>query len=538
MEWNDTLSQRDQQLVAERDELSRLHALSIRLSSANNLTASLEDVLNEAMAACGADFGHIRLYNPATTALEIVVQRGFRDEFLARYRQVRAEDNPAYGYAVETGERWIVEDITVDEGLEEHRPLAASAGFRGIQSTPLRAYDGGCVGMLTTHFREPHRVSEHEGRLLDLYARLATGLVVRHHFDKAMQETERRRSELAATLANELRQPLQPIRQAADLLREKSLTDPVVARSREVIERQLLHISALLDDMLDVNRIHQGSVALRRSRVSLSSLMESAIAGSKSLFDAGAHQLSVVMPEQAVQVNADAARLSQALASLLGSAASWAPRGGRIRISAEQQGHHVVVAVADEGHGIAVPPEENADGIAGIGLLLARGLVELHGGSLTTRRGGAGRGDELVVRLPVANGSNGNGGHTTVLPPTRFLVVDDFKDTADTLVMVLTTMGHDARAAYDGDEALATAVTFRPEVILLDLELPRLNGYDTCRRIRAHQWGEAMTIIAITGWAGRTARAGEAGFEGTLLKPVDINELLALLAELPRTSKT
>ena len=530
MEREATLRLSDEQLTGDA-ELARLHACSTRLICADSLPSALEDVLLNAMAACGADFGNIRLYNPATTSLEIIVQRGFSAEYLARFWQVAVSDDAASRRIMESGQRWIIEDIERDPEFTPYRAIAAAAGFRSVQVTPLRAFDGGVVGLLSTHYRAPHRITGRDERLLDLYARLATGLVVRHHFEDALKVAERRRIEMVTTLAAQLHRQLEPIRAALEFVHDKRPDDPVVELSRQRIERQLGDLTQLLDDLVDVDRVSRDRVTLRVSRVALAAVLENAIEASKPQFDAGAHQLAIVFPQEPVHVDADGGRLSRAFTGLLNTAATHAQRGGRILVTAERHGPDVVLAVSEECSGIDMPAGSAQGDVEAdaIGLLLSRRLVELHGGTVTARPDSAGRGSELVVRLPAASRGDSaaaDGRPAADLPATRFLVVDGDRDAADSLSRVLESMGHETRVASDGEEALAAAVTFRPDVIVLSLNLLKMSGYEVCRRIRSHRWGEGMTILALR-WPDDALDVTDVCFDGVLVRPVVVEEVLA-----------
>src|SRR5262245_33239325 len=371
--------------------------------------------------------------------------------------------------------------------------------------------------------------------------------------EQALREADRRKDEFLATLAHELRNSLAPIRNALQIIR---LSPERTAReqARTLMERQLGQMVRLVDDLLDVSRISQGKLELRREQVQLATVIRSALETSRPLIDHLGHQLTVTLPDQPILVDADPTPLAQVFSNLLNNSAKYMDRGGHIWLTAERQGSDVLVSVRDTGIGIAAEqlPRifqlfsqvdsslERSQGGLGIGLTLVRRLVEMHGGHIEARSEGPGKGSVFVVRLPVvvaAAGRQSTGG--TEEPAAsksslRILIVDDNRDSADSLVMLLRLMGNDTRTAYDGQEGVDVAGEFRPDVMLLDIGLPKLNGYEACRRIREQSWGKKAVRIAGTGWGQEEdrRRSHEAGFDHHMVKPVDLQELMKLLAGL------
>jgi CheY-like chemotaxis protein/two-component sensor histidine kinase len=313
----------------------------------------------------------------------------------------------------------------------------------------------------------------------------------------------------------------------------------------------------LVDDLLDVSRITRGRLELRRERVELGSILRQAIETSRPLADAQAQRVSVTAPAEPIYLEADRARLAQVFYNLLHNASKYTPREGHIWLAAERIGHEVIVRVRDNGVGIEpammatifepfrqVPQTlERSQGGLGIGLTLARRLVDMHGGSLTARSGGAGKGSEFTVRLPLIRTppppsskppqrpAAGLGGKTK-----RVLVVDDNQDSATSLATLLRMGGAETHLAHDGEEAVSAAESFRPEVVLLDIGLPKINGYDVCRQIRATDWGKDVLLVALTGWGQDADRrqAREAGFDHHMVKPVDYTALSEVLSRADR----
>ncbi|HEV3263804.1 MAG TPA: ATP-binding protein, partial [Gemmataceae bacterium] len=293
---------------------------------------------------------------------------------------------------------------------------------------------------------------------------------------------------------------------------------------------------------------------LRRERVPLAAVVGSAVETSRPLIEHLGHELTVTLPDQPVLVDADRTRLAQVFCNLLNNSAKYMDRGGHIRLTAVRDGSDVLVSVKDTGIGIAAEqlPRifqmfsqvegslERSQGGLGIGLTLVKRLVEMHGGSIEARSEGPGRGAEFVLRLPAAVGAagpppaGGNGEAAAPKSSLRILIVDDNRDSADSLVMLLRLMGNDTRTAYDGQQGVDVAGEFRPDVALLDIGLPKLDGYEACRRIRGEPWGKNVVLVAVTGWGQEEdrRRSHEAGFDYHMVKPVDPDALMKLLAGL------
>ena len=317
------------------------------------------------------------------------------------------------------------------------------------------------------------------------------------------------------------------------------------------MERQLEHLVRLVDDLLDVSRISRGKLSLRKERLTLSSVVEHALEVCNGLVKGQAQELTVNLPDEPFYVDADKTRLAQALCNLLSNAVKYSDRGSRIWLSVERDGHEAVIRVRDEG--IGIEPEmlpkvfdlfiqvdrslEKSQGGLGVGLTIVKRLVEMHGGTVEAFSEGYAKGSEFVIRLPIAltvvKDQRASEDKEPPLPPGqhRILVVDDNVDAASSLAMMLKIMGNQVRTAHDGVEAVEAASDFRPDLILLDIGMPRMNGYDACRRIREQSWGKNPFIVALTGWGQEDdkRRSHEAGFNGHLVKPVEPAALERLL---------
>ncbi len=378
-------------------------------------------------------------------------------------------------------------------------------------------------------------------------------ITARKHDEQTLQEADRRKNDFLATLAHELRNPLAPIRNAVELLRMKGPL-PVDKRGpAEVIDRQARALTRLVDDLLDISRITQNRLELRREPASLSAIVEAAIEASRPLIDAGGHDLEVSLPDEPIVLLADVTRIAQVLSNLLNNAARYSDKKGHIHIDVRRDFTEAVVTVVDEGIGIPSAmlgrvfdmfvqvdrAHERGRGGLGVGLSLSKQLVEMHGGRIIATSGGPGLGSTFEVRLPIApeiEASVRAIGVKDDLPTSRFrlLVVDDNRDSVDSLSTLLRLMGNDVHMAYDGVEAVHAAHTLRPDVVLLDVGLPLRNGYDAARLIRSEPWGNTMVLIALTGWGQEQDRlqSHEAGFDHHLVKPVDPRVLMTLVSDL------
>ena len=367
-------------------------------------------------------------------------------------------------------------------------------------------------------------------------------------------EQNKRKNEFLAILAHELRNPLAPIRNGLQLMKLARNDAQAVEQARAMMERQVGHMVRLIDDLLDLSRISLGTLELKRERIELAVVVRNAVETSQPLIEQMGHELSLVVPTIPIYLDGDMSRLTQVISNLLNNSAKYTERGGRIRLCAEQLESEIVVTVQDNGVGIPAHmlsrifemftqvdrSWEMSKGGLGIGLSLVKRLVELHGGSVLAHSEGNGLGSVMVVRLPVVLPLPGNlhsdGGVEPVrsAPRRRILVVDDNRDAATSLAELLTIMGNETQTAYDGVEALEVAAAFRPDVMLLDIGMPKLNGYEVCRRIRQQAWGKSMVLYALTGWGQEEdqQRSVAAGFDAHLVKPVLPGDLEKLLAGL------
>ena len=418
-------------------------------------------------------------------------------------------------------------------------------------------YDGDC-GFVAAGSGQPGFPTQTDRLLLGAGANQATVALQHKRSEAALQETDRRKDEFLATLAHELRNPLAPLRNALQLMRMAGGDEHTMNQTLGMMDRQLQQMVRLIDDLLDISRITRGKIELRKERVELAAVIRDAVETSRPLIETAGHKLTVIYPPEPISLDADPTRLAQVFANLLNNAAKYTPQSGHIRLTAERQGDEVVVKVSDTGIGIPADmlPRifemftqvdrslERSQGGLGIGLSLVRGLVELHGGSVEAKSEGPGQGSEISVRLavhPAPRKAKAVAEDSRPAAPARrrILVVDDNRDSADSLALLLTLQGSEVRTAYDGLEAVEAAAVFQPDVVLSDIGMPRLNGYETAQRIREQSHGRRVALIAMTGWGQEEdrRRSTQAGFDFHLVKPVDLAALERLLDSLDRSDR-
>jgi PAS domain S-box-containing protein len=469
------------------------------------------------------------LTNPVYRALSregLITGRSIEEVFAAAIVRIV---EPLVRRVMETGQPLHVPECSVPDGVES---------WWNISLVPLHESGGitSSVLILTEDITERKQA---EGRL--------------RRSQEALQEADRRKDEFLATLAHELRNPLAPIRTAAQILGSPKVSPHQLQWAQNVIQRQVGHMALLLDDLLDIARITRGKLELKTEPVKLTDVVDSAVEAARPLLDGKHHSFKVSLPAEALILRADPLRLSQVLSNLLTNAAKYTDPGGHIELSGHVQGGSLCLSVQDDGIGMSPESLERnfemfsqaegastrSDGGLGIGLALVRGLVELHGGAVEAMSEGPGRGSKFTVRLPLADSVASVAAAAETEAPTvatvgrRVLVADDNKDAADALAMLLELAGHEVRVAHGGRAALSLAQTFRPDVAVLDIGMPELNGYEVAKELRREPWGSRMCLVALTGWGQDEdrQRAKDAGFDRHLTKPVDTDALEKLLSE-------
>lgn len=447
----------------------------------------------------------------------------------------------------------MLRQAACDEGELE---LMRALGIRSAICVPL-VCRGSVFGVLSfISGDEGRRYCRDDLRVAEDLARRAAVAIDNAVLYRKLQDAHRRKDEFLATLAHELRNPLAPIRNALQVMQLTS-DEHMIAQSRVIMERQIEQMVRLIDDLLDVSRITRGQFELRKERVTLDAVIRNAIDTAQPLIDAAGHKLITRLPHQPVWLEVDPMRLAQVFANLLNNAAKYMERGGTIWLSGEVRGERLRVSVRDAGVGI--PAEalravfdmfmqvdralSRAHGGLGIGLTLVKRLVEMHGGTVEVSSDGIDKGSAFTVSLPLAPalghsdtgtgepspGGDGGGRH-------RILIADDNADVAESLAMMLRLMGNEVRSVSDGVQAIEQAVAFAPELILLDIGMPGLDGYEVARRIREQQWDRHLVLVALTGWGQEEdrRRSIDAGFDYHFTKPVNPAALEKLIAQLPQ----
>jgi CheY-like chemotaxis protein len=385
----------------------------------------------------------------------------------------------------------------------------------------------------------------------DGWVAVLNDVTAHHKMEAALIDADRRKDEFLAILAHELRNPLAPIRNSLHILRMSNQNDPTSERVSEMIERQVNYMVRLVDDLMEVSRITRGKVELRKEPVEVAAIVRSAVETSRPLIEAAGHQLAVAIPSETLTLEGDPVRLTQVVANLLNNSAKYTSAGGQIWLTIRREDDAVMISVRDTGEGI--PPDmlsrvfepfvqidrraERAPSGLGIGLALVKNLVEMHGGSVQARSKGPGQGSEFVIRLPLATELNVAHSRRNiirqsgVLASRRVLVVDDNRDAAESLAMLLKLLGAEVHVVHNGPDALDVLETYKPAVVLLDIGMPGMDGHEVARRIRRQPEFKNVTLIALTGWGQEEdrLRTKSAGFDYHLIKPADANALQTLL---------
>jgi PAS domain S-box-containing protein len=384
----------------------------------------------------------------------------------------------------------------------------------------------------------------------------ARDVTERKRYEHSLQQADRRKNEFLAMLAHELRNPLAPIRNALQIIRLATAQevqhpqDQAVQVASEMMERHVGQMVRLVDDLLDVSRINRGTIELRKGCIELASVVNHAVEVAQLLAKSMDQELTVIMPLHPIYLNADPTRLTQIAGNLLNNACKYSDTGGHITLEVKQEGEQAVITVRDNGIGIAADQTLNifemftqvdtslgrSQGGLGIGLTLVKNLVEMHDGTVVARSAGLGRGTEFEVRLPIVTGAAPTEPSVSCPLPRvaqRILVVDDNRDSATSMAKLLTMTGYQTQTAFDGIEALDAAEKFRPDVVLLDIGLPKMNGYEAARKLRERPWAERLLLVALTGWGQEEDRqkSRNSGFDAHMVKPVEYKALIKFLAE-------
>jgi PAS domain S-box-containing protein len=551
------------QLEAELADSKLLQAISAEFTQEDNVQALYDKVMDAAAAVMRSDYASMQMLYPERGdggELRLLAYRGFTPEAARFWEWVRTDSKCTCGVALRTGQRCVAPDVkkcTFMAGTDDQVSYL-QAGILAVQSTPLISRSGALVGMISTHWSQPHEPSERDLRLLDILARQAADLIERNKAkEKVLQQAaelldlHRRKDEFLAMLSHELRNPLAPIANAVQLLRLEKDPSPIHEQARTIIERQVGQLTRLIEDLMEVSRMSTGRIHLSEERLDLCGVVGRAVETVRPLIAQRRHALTVSSAESPIWLMGDAGRLEQVIVNLLSNAAKYTDEAGHIWLGLEQVGGEAVLRVRDTGVGIAAEllPRifelftqgerslDRAQGGLGIGLALVRQIVQLHHGRVEASSV-VGQGSEFIVRLPVVAAPASSDQATLAGPGEsasgrcRVLVVDDNMDCLYSMKTLLARVGHEVATALDGPSALEAARTFAPQVVLLDIGIPKLDGYEVARRIRSEITLDGVLLVATTGYGQEVDRqhSRDAGIDHHLVKPLDFRKVQELLA--------
>jgi len=528
-------------------------------AQASNLLHCLEGVLELALFITSADKGSVQVVDGDSGTLKIAVQSGFEQPFLQYFANVGTEDAAACG-ALHAGDRVIVPDLQSNALFAGTPALRVflEAGVRAVQCTPLMSSTGKKLGVISTHFAQPHqpKLTARELQLLELLTRQAAEYLERESAaealrvsEAALREADRRKDDFLAMLAHELRNPLAPIRAANELLSKiLSSQDSRIAAALEITRRQVNQLARLLDDLLDVSRVTLGRFDLQCRPTEVPRIVAQALETVQPFMREKGHRLSVRMSDvPALYVSADPARLTQCVVNLLTNAAKYTDTRGEIDVSVAVQDGNAVIEVSDSGVGIApellprifdpfVQGEKlrgRTHGGLGVGLAIVKRLVEMHGGEVRAHSSGLGCGSMFQIRLPLIEQPRNLEPEIEAprIATVSVLVVDDNEDCADSLAALLQLEGHEVQAVYSARDALERALTFKPDLLLLNIGLPEMDGYEVARKLREMPDLRGSHLIAVSGYGQieDRVRAEAAGFDDHLVKPISLARLTATM---------
>jgi PAS domain S-box-containing protein len=569
-----TRQKRSEELIREQAYvLSLLNTTGKAIASNLDLQKLLQTVTDTATKLSGAQFGAF-FYNVVNEQGESLLLYSLSGAPREAFEKFGVPRNTPVFHPTFSGQDVVRSaDITQDPRYgtmaPHHGMPKGHLPVRSYLAVPVTSGSGVVIGGLIFGHPAPDVFTERAEQIVTgLAAQAASAMDNARLFEAAqreiasreraeakLRETDQRKDEFLATLAHELRNPLAPIRQATMISMSASASEEQKRWSHEVITRQVHHMSLLLDDLLDISRITRGTLELRTEMTNLASVVDAAVETSRPSIEAKQHMFSIELPREPVSFAADPLRLAQVLSNLLTNAAKYTDPHGTIRLRASADAQNIEISVTDTGIGITQDAlaavftmfsqvkstQDRSEGGLGIGLALSKGVVELHGGTLEVQSAGAGQGSQFTVRIPRRSVVSPPPKADPVRAPVRshkrrVLIADDNRDAAESLAMLLEMEGHAVTVVHDGQQALASIEESRPEVALLDIGMPEMDGYEVARRVRGDTRTRGITLIAVTGWGQEAdkARATAAGFDLHFTKPIEPQRLIELLrAELP-----
>ncbi|MEX1032107.1 MAG: ATP-binding protein [Cellvibrionaceae bacterium] len=566
----DSLRFRENSLVGEVEVRRRLQEMASAVLQSDNMQEVFNHVLHAGAQLLKTDMGSLQIIN-GDGELELVAHQGIDADVLCALKVVKAGDNTACSRALRHRRRVVVENVSADESYKPHSKSTASGAFRAVQSTPLIGREGKLLGVFSTYYHEPRKLSAYEEYALDLLTRETADLCEWLKTEKQLRQSEtrlraqseqllandRQKNQFLGLLGHELRNPLTVMRNSIQTLVAEEHAFAMNSRVSEalaLLERQSRHMTHLVNDLLDITRINNGKVVLRRERVSLPRCLDEVLAAHRSTLVGRKLGFSIDKSESPVYLDADAARLFQVLDNLLTNAIKFTQPGGSIQVSIGKLAREAVISIKD--NGIGIPPESIGslfhpftqvdNNLAlhglGLGLSLVKSLVELHGGDIVVHSDGEDQGSEFVVRWPLHKRQAESAADaappvlrvSATTHPRRILVVDDIADIANSFARLLEAAGHEVYVAYDGEQGLVMAKQNRPSVAFLDLVMPDMDGLELAQRLRREFDPQDLTLVVVSGYGQSQdiEKAHAAGFEYHLLKPIEVQQVYTLLDSL------
>lgn len=562
-----TRDEGQKQLETELEDARLVHTISATLVSEEVMEAFYHKLVEAAAVVMRSDFATLQRFDRERESLELIAHRGFDDQAQAFWKWVPPQRPTSCGMSLHQTRRVIVPDFeTWEYSAGEDLDAFRAGGVASAQSTPLLSRSGALVGMISTHWKVPHEPSERDLRMIDIIARQAADLIERNMATEALQaqakclqEADRRKDEFLAMLAHELRNPLAPISAAAELLQRVKLDEDRVRKTSAVIGRQVSHMTGLIDDLLDVSRVTRGLIELDKVELDIQHVVNEAVEQVTPLIRSRGHELTMRLAMQSAMVQGDKKRLVQVLANILNNAAKYTAEGGHLALRTSVQDQEVLIEVTDDGIGMtpetakyafdlfaqAERSSDRSSGGLGLGLALVKSLVELHGGSVTCKSSGLGQGSTFSICLPRLAvqrqlASRPAGVSVALATPAaslKILLVDDNVDAAEMLKLLLESMGHDVLVEHGPLRALEQARLYKPQVCLVDIGLPEIDGNEVARRLRAQPENTDAVLVAVTGYGQESDRASTlaAGFGHHLVKPVDTTALTSILSAISKS---